>query len=160
MTLNIGDPGSSNEDGFGNVRFQALPFDSQARIQELDLWLALRTAVSVEIDIDGAGAIAQTGAYVDVPRLNAHVTPVSDVDINCDPITPSTDNSDEDKNILTDPIKVEVYGSYDYGAYAKVILVACCSLRVTIAHQKYRSQRLILSQPSSSQAAFLSRRCA
>ena len=119
LTLNIGDPESSNEAGWGQTAFTALPFNSQAEIQELDLWLALRTAVSVQLVVEGS-TIADAGAYVDVPRINAHVTPVSNVDINCNPITSSTDNGDEDRNILTSPIKVDVYGSYDYGTYANV----------------------------------------
>ena len=81
--------------------------------------------MSVQLVIEGS-TVANAGAYVDVPKMNARVTPVSDVDINCNPITSSTSNGDEDRSILTSPIKVDVFGSYDYGAYANVSR-SCCS---------------------------------
>jgi hypothetical protein len=118
--LNVGDLTSSNMVGFEHTHFTALPFESHATIQALDLWLALRTAVTARLSVEGK-TLGDAGAYVDAPRLNAKVTPVSNVDENCVPLSNSnTDNSQEDRDILTDVIQVDVYGSLDYGAYARV----------------------------------------
>jgi hypothetical protein len=57
---------------------------------------------------------------VDVPRLNARVTPVQNVDINCKPLTESTPDRQDDQDILTDVIKVDVYRS-DYDAFVQVV---------------------------------------
>ena len=120
LTLNVGDPSSSSEVGFENTHFSALPFESHASIQELDLWLALRTAVTATLSVEGT-TLGDAGAYVDVPRMNAHVSPVSNVDINCVPLSQSSTSDKSDAgDILTQPIKVDVYGSLDYGAYAHV----------------------------------------
>ena len=119
LTLNVGSPDSSSEVGFENTAFTALPFESHASIQSLELWLALRSAVTVTLKVEGQ-TLGDAGAYIDVPRLNAKVTPVQNVDVNCKPLSDSTPDRQDDQNILKDVIKVDVYGSWDYGAFAQV----------------------------------------
>lgn len=158
LTLNIGDPTDSTEAGWANTGFTALPFNSDLEIQALDLWLALRTAASVQLLVEGS-TVGDAGVYVDVPRLDAKVTPVSDVDVNCNPITSSTDNADDDRNILTSPIKVDVSGSYDYGAYTRVS-AAYVVLKVLPSLIACRGLSCQICRTSRSRIRFLFSRCA
>ena len=55
--------------------------------------------------------------YVDTPIVRAQVDPVQNVDVNCTPITSSTENGE---SVLMSPIRVQWEASLDFGAFVEV----------------------------------------
>ena len=112
-------PGDSSIGRFTNTTVNAIPFESHATIQSLDLWVALRIAAEINVELEDI-SIASAGLYINTPTIHASVSSVDNVDINCNPINPSTANAEQLQDVLTDVIRVDVSASIDFGVYADV----------------------------------------
>lgn len=85
--------------------------------------MALRSVVSVgvavsELTIDAGASV---GAHLDTPILQATITPVADVDANCDPLPASkTAYQKIEESVLDSVIRIDSTAGIDFGASAAI----------------------------------------
>jgi hypothetical protein len=101
-----------------NISTSLLPFKTHAHLQSLDAWIGLRSIVSLGVSAWEFGAMAE--AHLDMPVLHANVTPVSNVDSNCDPLPASKSLYQKlEEHVLDTAICIDTAIGIDFGASAE-----------------------------------------
>ena len=115
------DPRSSDQ-----TSADLLPFQSHVNIQSLDLWVKLRSTVTLEVVLDIPGdhdPSVLAGVWLDAPVLRANITAVDNVDVNCDPLPASGVQRTIEQGVLDSVIRVDSSAGADFGVSAAISII-------------------------------------
>jgi hypothetical protein len=102
------DPLNSTISGFGDTSVTAIPFTATADIPSgAFLNVHLRHHIKIGFEFDKFGLGAELGVYLDLPRVDASITHLSDVDENCAALaTSQSGNKEIAQKVLTNVYQV------------------------------------------------------
>ena len=107
ITIDFSDPTNSSVTGFSESDISPLPFQSNVDADDFGLSVALRHRVQLGFDFDAFGVGANVGIFLDLPRLEANVTHLTNVDENCVSLANSqSKNKDTLQAVLTDVYEI------------------------------------------------------